>query len=163
MRLIEAVENTTPHKPVDRGTYRGSWIVANEPNGVTIYNSVKYSSIIERGRRAGTKVPPVKLIADWVRRKGFVNVSSWSHKNAMRAIRSWRNPVTGKKVIPLRGSERSRKREQERAVLGVAFVIARNIAKKGIPGKWVLKRALDKIVPEILAAVHAAARAYSWK
>lgn len=114
-RVVASVIASTSPEPVDRGNYKRTWYVQDTAEGVTIFNNTPYASVIEAGRRKGSKMPPINLIAEWVRRKGI-------------------------------GTKEEAK--------GIAFVIARSIARKGTPGKWILKKSqiiLDPLVLEALA------------
>ncbi len=52
------------------GAYRGGWRWSKLPEGGSaIYNTKAYAPVIEGGRRAGAKPPPIKAIAAWARRK----------------------------------------------------------------------------------------------
>lgn len=74
----------------------------------TVSSSLFYAPIIESGRRAGARRPPLAPILLWVTRKLHVT-----------------------------GDQASR----------VAFLIARSIGRKGIPGKHVFERAAQNLVP----------------
>lgn len=72
--LPEAVRQTqsaSPRKPVDRGTYIRGFQVAREGDTVVVFNPTTHAAVIEYGRRAGTKAPPVNVLAAWVARKGI--------------------------------------------------------------------------------------------
>ena len=64
----EEIDNTKPHKPVDRGDYRRGWKYAELPDGARLYNADPKASTIEDGRRPGT-MPPVTALARWAERK----------------------------------------------------------------------------------------------
>lgn len=63
------IEQAQPYPPVDRGMYRRAWKVQRTPEGAKLYNSMPYAAIIEYGRRPGGRLPPVDILAEWVRRK----------------------------------------------------------------------------------------------
>lgn len=58
---------------VDTGNYLRSWQVNTATlggvRGVLITNLAKYMAVIERGRTAGAKAPPVSVIASWAQRR----------------------------------------------------------------------------------------------
>lgn len=118
-RVVASVIAATTPPPVDRGTYRRTWYVEDLDEGVVLYNNSPHAPIIEAGRRKGAKMPPVGLIAEWVRRKGIAS------------------------------------REEAK---GIGFVIARSIARRGLPGKWVLKRSQKLLDPLVLQAVAQSAK-----
>lgn len=113
-RVVASVIASTVPEPVDRGTYKRTWYIQDTTEGATIYNNTPYASVIEAGRRRGGKMPPINLIAAWVRRKGIAS-----------------------------GPE----------ALGVAFAIAKSISRRGIPGKWILKKSQIILDPLVLEAI----------
>lgn len=54
---------------VDTGNYLRSWKVKPTDLGATLYNIAPYAGVIEWGRRAGRRAPPVQILATWVQRK----------------------------------------------------------------------------------------------
>lgn len=66
-----AVATAQPRPPVDRGTYRRNTHIEDLPDGAVMYNRTPYAGVIEEGRRPGRRMPPVRLLAEWVRRKGI--------------------------------------------------------------------------------------------
>ncbi len=66
--IIQEVIGGTNPLPVDRGSYRRNWHVADIPHGGVIYNDTPYASVVEDGRRPGS-APPFKMILAWVKRK----------------------------------------------------------------------------------------------
>lgn len=123
-RIIQAEIDATSPPPVDRGTYRRSFEVAKTADGVAIYNPLLYASVIEEGRRPGSKMPPIDEIARWVLRKGLVK---------------------GRRGVA-----------REKAARGIAFVIARGIARKGMKPRHILAKSEVKLTPLVLAAVYKA-------
>jgi hypothetical protein len=117
-------------KPVDRGTYRRSLKVEKIERGATVYNSAPHAPIVEGGRRPGSRMPPLDLIAEWVRRKGV-----------------------GVQVGPVR---RGRSRP-EVDVRGLAFVVARAIARRGLPAHRIFARLERQLTPVVQHAIADAA------
>lgn len=118
---------SVPRPPVDRGGYRRSVKVMKLPNGARAHSTAPYAAIIEWGRRPGARMPPVRLIAAWLARKGFV------------------------KGV---GSKRFATESQHRRLLSVAFVVARAIARRGLPARLIFTRAgrvVDGAVREAVA------------
>jgi len=75
-RLVqEQIASLAPRMPVDRGAYRRSFRYEDIPGGATAYSSAPHAAIIEEGRRPGARMPPVAVIAAWVRRKRLVEGS----------------------------------------------------------------------------------------
>lgn len=123
-RLIqEEIADVQPHVPVDRGTYRREWHFDDVPHGAVVYNSASHAAIIEDGRRPG-RMPPVDVIAAWVRRKKLVYLP-------------WRKG-----------------RLQQQDIRQAAFRIALAIKKRGLPARHILKFAsarLDRVIHAELA------------
>lgn len=134
--------------PVDRGTYRRSWQVAEHPDGASLFNDSPYASIIENGRRPGSKMPPVDLIYKWVKRK---------HIGEMHGPRQ----ATGKARFNGRGVEARTKKLQnqrltERQQRGIAFVIARAIGKRGQKGHFILAKTREFLDVKVAKAIERA-------
>ncbi len=124
-RLIQSEINAIVPPPVDRGTYRRNFKEDDIPGGIQVYNFSPHAGIIELGRRPGEKAPPLQPIIDWVFRKGLVK-----HRS--------------------RGTASASQLAQAR---GIAFVVARAIARRGLPARYVMRnasRALDKIIRQAL-------------
>jgi hypothetical protein len=54
---------------INTGAYRRRWMAAATAGGSVVYNDDPSAAIIERGRRAGGKMPPLRAIARWVQRR----------------------------------------------------------------------------------------------
>lgn len=114
----EVIDATTP-KPVDRGTYRRSFVTEDLPTGAAFYNYAPHAAIIENGRRPGARMPPVLALALWVFRKGIVKGG--------------------------RAKMVSEERWQE--ARSIAFAIARAIQKRGLPAHAVMARINARLQP----------------
>lgn len=77
---------------VNTGQFIRNWRWYKLDDGATISNATGYGPVIEGGRRAGAKVPPLDAIYAWARRR-----LGLSHREAMRA----RYPIA--KAIARRG------------------------------------------------------------
>lgn len=99
---------------VHTGAFKQRWTVVREPDGALLHNSAGYASVIERGRRAGSRAPPARALARWAKLKLHLS-----------------------------------EEEAERA----GFLIARAIAKRGIPGKHILRDATPDLTRAVLASV----------
>jgi len=119
-------ENATKHK----GDYGGNSRLANSvkfyftANGdKTVFNltMADYWDAFDKGRKAG-KMPPIKPIEDWVKRRGFKTKLS---KRKQKLVRET-SDKTRKKII--------RTQSREKQIRGIAFVIARSIGKHGTDG-----------------------------
>ena len=129
-RLVQAeIEEVQPRRPIDRGTYRRSFRFEDIKDGATMYNFQKYAPIIEGGRRPGSKMPPLRQIEDWVRRKRI-----------------------GVQSGPLRPGEK-RRRPTPAMIRSIAYVIARAIKARGLPAYHIVGNAsatLDRLVRNAL-------------
>ncbi len=56
---------------VDTGRFRASWKAAATRDGAQLTNSAPYAAVIEGGRRAGARMPPLGPIEAWANRKGI--------------------------------------------------------------------------------------------
>lgn len=134
-RLVQAeIQEIKPHMPVDRGTYRRSFRFEDIAGGAVVYNFAPYASVIELGRRPGGRMPPLSVIADWVRRKGI-----------------------GVRQGP-KQKGRGFKRRTDAELRGIAFIIARRIRARGLPAHHILRLAsakLERVVGRELAKLGA--------
>jgi len=128
-RVQEVTSALAPRAPVDRGTYRRSWHVDDIPTGAALYNSAAWASVIELGRRAGAKAPPLRVIIEWVARKKLAGDRGASH-----AVRS-----------------------QDAEVRRVAFLIMMAIKRRGIKGRHVLQIASRMLYGDVRRALVAGA------
>lgn len=129
-RLVQhEINRLAPRQPVFRGVYRRSFRFEDIPGGAVAYNSAPYASIIELGRRPG-KFPPISVIMQWVRRK----------KIGMAAGPRAKGSAAGRRL-------------NDREVRRMAFVIARAIAKRGLPARMILENASHAIDRQVLRAM----------
>ena len=130
--------------PVDRGTYRRSFHVADVEGGVSVYNDAPHAPVIEGGRRPGSRMPPVDVIAEWVRRKGIGD-------QLVGPVQASYGPrQKGKR----QKSDRARAVEEQQR--GIALQIARKIAARGLPAHHILRRMDRELRPLLIAAIGAA-------
>lgn len=131
-RLVQAQISELVKPPVDRGTYRRSFKFDDTKDGAIAYNFAPYAPIIEFGRRPGMKAPPLAAIEAWIMRKGI---------GAAQGPRE-RGPG-GRAAV-------KRRRAQVRAL---AYVIARQIKRRGLPALLILQHAAHDIDGEIQKAI----------
>jgi hypothetical protein len=55
--------------PINTGEYARSWQARRLGNGAVLFNDAPYASIIELGRRPGSKAPPTSVIMKWLEQK----------------------------------------------------------------------------------------------
>lgn len=126
-RLAAEVVDETKPRPVDRGTYRRSFRADDLPQGAALYNYAPHAGVIEDGRRAGARQPPVEVIEAWLRRK--LRVAIKEGQVGPMSPRAWRS---------------------------AAFVIARAIGRRGLPAHRILARVNSRLQPLVLDAVNRA-------
>lgn len=95
--------------------------------------NVRYGIVMERGRRPGQRMPPVNALIPWVRRHFVPRGASIAGRfPGRRRNAAWRG----------RDSE----------LRSLAFVVARSIARKGIPAQPYMRPAYDGNLARIEAA-----------
>lgn len=146
----QATNETSPRVPFDRGEYLRSWRVIDIPNGVRLFSTSLYASVIERGRRPGTW-PPIGPLIGWVHRHNMVDQSKLGAEGQMRWARAAKTTLeflARSKVKARKFTSEARSR-QERSI---AFAIAAAIYKRGLPAKLVLERASVRIIAMVEVA-----------
>jgi hypothetical protein len=73
--VAQAIRETRPRPPFDRGTYQNSWKAINVPDGVKLVSSHPAASVIENGRRPGFGVSRagIEALKGWAKRHGMDN------------------------------------------------------------------------------------------
>jgi hypothetical protein len=59
---------------VNTGNYLRRWRAMRQANGASVYNPTPYAGVIELGRRPGSRMPPVGIIARWIQRRLSVSI-----------------------------------------------------------------------------------------
>lgn len=116
---------------VDRGGFKKS--IRHRTSGagfntkLRIFSGSRHAEFVEFGRDPG-KQPPTDKILAWVRRRG-IGARAFS-------VRTRRQIAAGTRRIQERTTGRLRTRAQSLRVIqrGIAFVIARNIGRRGVIG-----------------------------
>lgn len=131
-RLVQAEISELTKPPVDRGTYRRSFKFEDTKDGAVAYNFAPYAPVIEFGRRPGMKAPPLAAIMAWIERKGI-----------------------GRQMGPKQRGPggRSAVLRRKAQVRGLAYVIARQIKRRGLPALLILQHAAHNIDAEIQKAI----------
>lgn len=116
--------------PVDMGILRGS--IFTEIRGTAIpdmtgiiASPLSYAGFVERGRKPGSKPPPVDALLTWVERHLQPHVLAVSIK-------------TRRATKVMIGDQKTK------AIRGVAFLVARAIGKRGIKGKFMFRNAAQR-------------------
>jgi hypothetical protein len=155
---IQTRITSMPKAPVDTGQYLRSFRSKDTHDGAEVTTSEQYAPIIELGRRAGSKPPPLKEIEEWLARK--MQRPKAKRKRKKKVGRPRKAGSRGKKVRKAgkRKTKAKRKTKEERFKLR-ARAIQMSIHRRGIaPRRPVfkslpamrsylakeLKRAMDK-------------------
>lgn len=146
-RIAQAIVSGESPPPVDRGTYRRSFKASDVDGGVVLYNFAPHAPVIERGRRPNGRMPPVDVIAAWVRRKGIGSTFVGPVRQAVRAT----SALGGRKKTV--GGRKGAVAAQQR---GIAFLIARKIAKRGLPAHHIMDRTVEQLTPIVEKAIEEA-------
>jgi hypothetical protein len=127
-------------KLVDTGRLKSSFIVEPLANGALLANAAPYFDVMDQGRRAGGKLPPLEPILQWVLRKRLLKTRTGTGRTRASVNRSAKLLKEAK---------------------GLAFVIRRSIARKGIAPREITTRpnTASKIAAAINDAVNEAMRA----
>lgn len=131
-RFIQEEITSLAKPPVDRGTYRRSFRFDDVKDGAVIYNFAPYAPVLEYGRRPGQKAPPIAAIAAWIERKGIAAQFGPRQRGA------------GGRAAAMR------RKAQVRAL---AYVIARQIKRRGMPALLIIQHAAVHVDVEIQKAL----------
>jgi len=123
---------------VNTGTLLGSVFSEMHGTPVEVYGLVaisppadRYGLVIEEGRRPGARMPPPDALILWVRHK-------------------FRDAITlAATVVTKSGRVRRSKKKAASAERGLAFAIARSIAKKGFAGVHMFRRAFTERTADV--------------
>lgn len=162
------IENIAEFKIKDTGQYIASISTtdATQRGSVvssSVFSDAEYAGVIEFGRSPGAKPPPMKVIAGWASRKGFLRVvganDNMNSQENVKARGAARAIIRNKKSGGGRGGQ---KKEIEPRILDflVILSIQNKIAEFGIKGKHPFKQTQMKNEPN---AVSHFARYYSIK
>ena len=105
-------------------------ITKGSSNYIVTINLESYWIFLEKGRRAGAKMPPVSAIENWIKIRKIIP-----------------RPVTlksGKQRVP--------------TVKQLAYVIARSIAKRGIQPRPFMSESIDQTIEDFKSKLSAAVR-----
>jgi len=105
------VSRTSELRVVDTGRLKSSFLVEKLPDGAMLANAAPYFVVMDEGRRAGAKAPPLEPILQWVLRKrltGYARAKTKKQPDLMKQARS------------------------------IAFLIRRSIARKGIKPRGIV-------------------------
>jgi hypothetical protein len=112
------------YAPINLGNYLRGWQAKDTEDGAVLFNDVPYADIIESGRRPNRRMPPTRVIEEWLEQK-------------------------------LRGRVKNRGKRRAQAK-SLAFVVARAIGKRGLPGKHIMRKTKRQLDPMVRRAVREA-------
>lgn len=81
MRAVKTLQTATSKAPpvnpsgigsggaVNTAFFKRAWKWEEVPDGARVYNAAAYAGIVEYGRRAGSRFPPLDTIEAWARRR----------------------------------------------------------------------------------------------
>lgn len=119
------------------GIYFKGWQVRRTPSGCVLFNDVPYASIIELGTRIGHRMNPAVLYR-WI----IIKLGA-----SLREPMRWRKEVLGEgHVMQTRVSDPM---WFEKEVQRVAFAIARNIRRRGIYPRFILRNSLPDVTRQM--------------
>lgn len=108
---------------VNTGDFIRRWQAQQTPYGARLFNDHPAANVIEKGRAAGAKPPPVAPITAWV----------------MRKIPGYKPAKFGKRIVhPLGPREFKKIASKYNAARGLAFAIAKAIGRRGLIGRRIL-------------------------
>jgi hypothetical protein len=116
-------------RPKASGTYERSWLVHPLDDGATVSNSAKHAIFVERGRRPGRR-PPLEPILEWVYQKRLAPRSKAAPKRIKGAKRSAWHAEQARNVMDAHD---------------IAEAVRWKIARKGTPGRYILRKTVPMI------------------
>lgn len=129
--VIEQIDNTRPHAPVDTGTMRNGYQVRRLAIGAELVNPEPTAAFMEFGTRPHT--PPLDALRLWASRK----------------LRGMGKPGAGRQGP----RKRLGRGERERAIEALARAAQRSIAKRGIKARGFHARASKRFAEFIHKAL----------
>lgn len=129
---------------VDTGQYLRSFTVRDLSDGAILFTAEPYSVVIEVGRRPGSRPPPRGEIRDWLQRKRLI-------PRPKKKVGKKRTKKPQKAKSPGQQKEKTAKRRvkslsihkiKEEDVEGIVRAVVMKIARKGIKGRFPMRKAL---------------------
>ena len=80
------------------GRHSAGWDVTSHPQGAVLRNDVRHAIVLETGRRAGAKRPPIKALMPWVAQKLGIRSRLkqwWVAKRVADSIKKNGSPAKG--------------------------------------------------------------------
>jgi hypothetical protein len=66
---VQQTQALGKYAPINTSNYLRGWKAEKLDNGAIVFNDTPYASVIEHGRRRGARMPPTKVIAEWLEQK----------------------------------------------------------------------------------------------
>lgn len=157
--VVRTMAKTDP-KPEASYTYRNAWQVVHTKNGAILGNSAISSYFVEVGRKPGRMPPysdPKRGILHWVQIKRFrfkagqivqkkKKKSGKKKSKAQQKVSATKTKAQGTGPKPKKVKKPgAAKGKQLQAQKRFAYLVARKIALKGTPGRYVLMRTMPAI------------------
>lgn len=134
----------TKPRPKASGTYERGWHTVKLEDGATISNSAAHAVFVERGRAPG-KRPPKDPLVEWVYQKRLAK----RPRPPKGAPKGKNNEEEGPQNKPPGPKKPRRKRKRRRFAVtdvdGFVEKVRWKIAKRGIPGRFILRRTMPII------------------
>lgn len=129
---------------VDTGQYLRSFAVKDLSDGAILYTAEPYSVVIEIGRRPGSRPPPRGEIRDWLQRKRLIpRPKKKAGKKRMKKPQKTGSVGQNKEKTAKRRVKRlAIHKIEEENVEGVVRAVVMKIARKGIKGRFPMRKAL---------------------
>ena len=140
--ILRTSARTKP-RPKASGTYERSWHVTKLEDGAAISNSAAHAIFVERGRQPGRR-PPKDAIVEWAYQKRIAK----RPKPPKGRPKGKANDPAGPGHKPKGPKRARRKKGGRRKVMDVNAFAERvqwKIAKRGIPGRFILRRSMPAI------------------
>jgi len=81
--IANEVSPPSYYPPRDKGGFERAWRPRNFRKGLILGNDKGiYSEVLEVGRHAGARQPPIRPLMNWLRRKGMTGRQSWRKNTA---------------------------------------------------------------------------------
>lgn len=135
----QATKNTTMLGAVASHTFQRGWLSMPLRDGAIVSNKAEHSYFAEVGRKPG-KAPPVSALVEWLKLKGVKPAGRVRPPKIVGEVSSAKQRARMRKAIRARA-----KYDREANLRGMAFPIARRIARRGTTGYRILESLLPNI------------------
>lgn len=133
--VVEEIDHAVPHPAVDTGALRQSVDYQRAPDGAQVAVTAPHAAAIDQGARP--HFPPIDPLVEWVKRKGL------SHTH----LRTRTSRTTGLTSVHVNRAA------TDAEARGIAFAIARTMARKGIAPRNFMGKAWARLPPLLAAEI----------